>query len=79
MPFGCMKTLKLFRDAKIRLPNRFRPRNLNLPAAEGELRDAIQQTGVPGQEGRQVLYFPAGGGVTTAVIFRIMPSDLLKT
>ena len=24
-------------------------------------------------------YFAIGGGVTTAVIFRIMPSDLLKT
>jgi hypothetical protein len=28
---------------------------------------------------RTTVYFVAGGGVTTAVIFRIMPSDLLKT
>jgi hypothetical protein len=43
--------------------------------------NANREIGVPGSENvdRAAGQFEAGGGVTTAVILRIMPSDLLNT
>ena len=43
--------------------------------------NANQEIGVPRfrKTAMRADYFADGGGVTSAVIFRIMPSDLLKT
>jgi hypothetical protein len=43
--------------------------------------NANREIGVPrfGKTPMRAVYFADGGGVTTAVNFRIMPSDLLKT
>ena len=56
-----------------------KPGNANLPIGGGG--DANREIGVPRfrKTAMQAVYFADGGGVTTAVILRIMPSDLLKT
>jgi hypothetical protein len=56
-----------------------KPGNANLPIGEG--RDANREIGVPRfrKTAMRAVYFAGGGSVTSAVIFRIMPSDLLKT
>jgi hypothetical protein len=56
-----------------------KPGNANLPIGEGG--EANREIGVPRfrKTARRAVYFAGGGGATTAVIFRIMPSDLLKT
>jgi hypothetical protein len=43
--------------------------------------NANREIGVPRfrKTAMRAVYFADGGGVTTAVILRIMPSDLLKT
>ena len=55
------------------------PGNANLLIGKGS--DANREIGVPRfrKTTMRAIYFADGGGVTTAVIFRIMPSDLLKT
>ena len=65
------------KDGKLRVAN---PGNANLPI--GVSRIANRENGVPSVQKRRnarCRLFRGGGGVTTAVIFRIMPSDLLRT
>ena len=56
-----------------------KPGNANLPI--GVSRFANRENGVPRfrNAAMRAAYFAGGGGVTRAVIFRIMPSDLLRT
>jgi hypothetical protein len=56
-----------------------KPGNANLPIGAASF--ANREIGVPRFKKTAMLadYFAGGGGGTTAVIFRIMPSDLLKT
>lgn len=77
-----MEIQRLFRDANVRLA-RGAPGEPDLPQRREPL-DVIRENGVPPATIVHSLaalrsYFAAGGGVTSVVIFRIMPSDLLKT
>jgi hypothetical protein len=84
MLFGCTEAQEaVYRDTIVRRRRleSFGSKlgNANLPIGEGG--DANREIGVPRfrETAMRADYFAGGGGVTSAVIFRIMPSDLLKT